>query len=205
MSSDPRIILSCNLFQAFVENGRKEGFWAIRDGWGNSCAKITSVEKANGRAPYYGNPEMTGVLYRLDDGSVVRDPYERFSPGRGGWHWMQPPTWSKEPDVDPFSNRQTVHVPFHRNTEAKKLGATWSDLFGLFWVDQRDHDKVARLGKAGLFDPLPPNVYYDVTLEEKMRLKEIGGRWDPDRKLWYLAGDRFEEIAIADGMGLRRI
>lgn len=202
----PRIaIFSGTIFEMFVENGRKTGFWATRDSWSNSCAQITFVGPTGGKAPYFGNPEMRGVLYRFTHCEVLRDPYEHFSPGRGGWYWIQPPDWSGEPHIDPFAHRLELHVAFSRNKEAKKLGATWSDTFRKFWIDERDLEKVQILRAAGFFEPLPPPVHYIVHPSRKDEFKALGGRWDDRVKRWYLAGDRFKEIPLADAAGFIRI
>lgn len=59
-----------NVFQMFVANGERPGFWLRRTTSGNTCAQVTSVGPFNGPPPYYGNPLVSADIYDLLTGEL---------------------------------------------------------------------------------------------------------------------------------------
>lgn len=83
-----------NVFQMYVENGNRAGFWIRRNSWGNTAAFVLSVQgkregDLEGVPPYYGDPLVVADVYDLhrpllkELHSVVRCPgtytYQRFA------------------------------------------------------------------------------------------------------------------------------
>jgi len=57
-----------NIYQMYVRNGNKAGFWVVRDSWSDCVAIIRSVDRKTagaltGAPPYYGNPPVRGGLW----------------------------------------------------------------------------------------------------------------------------------------------
>ncbi|WP_304546141.1 hypothetical protein [Sulfurimonas microaerophilic] len=60
-----------NIYQAYVDNGNKTGFFISSDIWSKVIAHITKVQGKTfgeliGRPPYYGYPKVFANLYKLD-------------------------------------------------------------------------------------------------------------------------------------------
>lgn len=93
-----------NLFEMFVANGARPGFWLRRTTWSNSCARVTSVGPLTGPAPYFGNPNVYADLYDLTSGEL-REANARL-PAAGTyktWRQIEPPAWAvggRDPDDD---------------------------------------------------------------------------------------------------------
>jgi len=56
-----------NIYQMYVANGNKAGFWVKRDSWSSQTALITSIDgmsegQLNGVAPYFGNLKVKGLM-----------------------------------------------------------------------------------------------------------------------------------------------
>lgn len=84
-----------NLFQMYVANGSRPGFWIKRTTWGNSCARVTSVGPLTGAPPYYGNPKVYADVYDMQTGAL-REANARL-PAAGTykiWRKIDPPTWA---------------------------------------------------------------------------------------------------------------
>lgn len=144
-----------NVYQMYVEFGKRPGFWLRRTTWGNTCAKVVSVGEFSGKAPYYGNPEVRADVYDLATGALKEANAVVSVPGTyKTWRWIQPPAWSGEPAFDPKEGRVILDVPFELNKKVSTRGARWSDLLGAWWVAENDTatlDKIYALGvcKAG--------------------------------------------------------
>lgn len=57
----------------YYANGKKFGFWIQRDSWGNTIARVVSIEgvtegqEINGKKPYHGNPKVFAEFYKEED------------------------------------------------------------------------------------------------------------------------------------------
>lgn len=84
-----------NLFQMFVDNGCRPGFWLRRTTWDTSCARVTSVGPLTGPAPYYGNPKVHADIFDLTTGEL-REANARL-PAAGTyktWRLIDAPKWA---------------------------------------------------------------------------------------------------------------
>ncbi len=91
-----------NIYQMYVENGKRPGFWIGRTTWGNTIARVISVGPLKGPAPYFGNPEVVARVYDIHTGAV-KD--ERFVITTAGtyktWFRAEAPEWAWDfPDLD---------------------------------------------------------------------------------------------------------
>lgn len=83
-----------NVFQMFVANGERPGFWLRRTTWGNTCAQVTSVGPFKGPSPYYGNPVVTADIYDLLTGELKERGARVAVPGTyKTWRQIDPPSW----------------------------------------------------------------------------------------------------------------
>lgn len=59
-----------NIYEMYYENGKQFGFWIMRKSWGNTIAKVVSIdgviegEEISGVNPYYGNPKVIAEFYK---------------------------------------------------------------------------------------------------------------------------------------------
>jgi hypothetical protein len=56
-----------NIYQMYVANGNKAGFWVKRNSWSWQTALVTSIGgkshgALNGNAPYFDNPKVKGLM-----------------------------------------------------------------------------------------------------------------------------------------------
>lgn len=62
-----------NVYEMYEENDFQFGFFVVRDSWGNTLAKVLSIEGViegepiPGIAPYFGGPTVTAEFYRAQD------------------------------------------------------------------------------------------------------------------------------------------
>lgn len=84
-----------NVFQMFVQNGKRPGFWLRRTTWENTCAKVTSVGPFKGPPPYFGNPKVFADIYDLKTGALRERGARIPAPGTyKTWRQIDPPAWS---------------------------------------------------------------------------------------------------------------
>ena len=85
-----------NVFQMYVANGEKPGFWLRRTTWGNTCARVTSVGELMGPPPYYGNPAVLADIYDFRTGALKEKGAKIPAPGAyKTWRLIVPPEWSR--------------------------------------------------------------------------------------------------------------
>lgn len=85
-----------NVFQMYVANDRKPGFWLRRTTWGNTVAKVVSVGELTGHAPYYGNPKVHADIFNFRTGKL-KEAGARI-PAAGTyktWRQIDPPAWAE--------------------------------------------------------------------------------------------------------------
>lgn len=62
-----------NVYQMYYANGKKFGFWIQRDSWGNTIARVVSIEgvvegnEIHGKKPYHNNLKVFAEFYKEDD------------------------------------------------------------------------------------------------------------------------------------------
>jgi len=85
-----------NVFQMYVANGEKPGFWLRRTTWGNTCAQVTSVGEFSGPPPYYGSPTVFADIFDLRTGTLKDKGAKISAPGTyKTWRLISPPAWAK--------------------------------------------------------------------------------------------------------------
>ncbi|WP_145114263.1 hypothetical protein [Gimesia panareensis] len=67
---------SKNVYEMYVDNGNKAGFFVRRDSWSSIYAKVISIEGKSegpltGTPRYFGNPEVIVDIYK-NDGSLSK-------------------------------------------------------------------------------------------------------------------------------------
>ena len=83
-----------NLFEIFVAEGSRTGFWLRRTTWATSCARVIFVGPLIADPPYYGTPKVHADIYDLSSGAL-RDANVRL-PAAGTyktWRKIEPPCW----------------------------------------------------------------------------------------------------------------
>lgn len=66
-----------NVYEMYILNGCKFGFYIVRDSWGFTVAKITGIEGVKegnmipGKAPYFGNPKVIAEFYKTPNISKI--------------------------------------------------------------------------------------------------------------------------------------
>lgn len=84
-----------NLFEMFIANGARPGFWLRRTIWASSCARVTSIGQLTGPAPYYGNPEVHADIYDLTTGELHEANVRLPAAGTyKTWRFINPPPWA---------------------------------------------------------------------------------------------------------------
>ena len=86
-------------------------------------------------------------------------------------------------------NQQRVYldVPIEEKDEAKALGARFGSYRGQWYtMAGEDMTKFSRWPISQKEDSEFDRTYFKVPFEERATVKEIGGRFDPERKLWFL-------------------
>jgi hypothetical protein len=85
-----------NVFQMYIANGAKVGFWLRRTTWGSTCAQVTSVGEFKGPPPHYGNPVVIADIYDLQTGELKQEGARIPVPGTyKTWRQIDPPTWRR--------------------------------------------------------------------------------------------------------------
>jgi hypothetical protein len=83
-----------NIYSMYVANERAVPFWVTK--WNSQVLLVTSVGTLRGRAPYYGNPTVTGELFSVYRENERTDTYSKIeertvrSPGTYNWLWVEP-------------------------------------------------------------------------------------------------------------------
>jgi hypothetical protein len=90
-----------NIYQMYVANGNRAGFYVRRANWTGTYARVVSVAgresgPLRGRPPYFGNPPVTMDVYNLD-GTVRARGQELLSPGNRSYSLFVPPNASEGP------------------------------------------------------------------------------------------------------------
>ena len=59
-----------NIYEMYYANGKRFGFWIQRNSWGNTIAKVISIEGVNegeeiqGKKPYFNNQKVMAEFYK---------------------------------------------------------------------------------------------------------------------------------------------
>ena len=87
-----------NIYEMYVANGNKAGFWVQRDGWEAHVAQVISISgetegPLRGKPPYYGNPHVVMDLYDTWDRKLKAVGADLSCPGSDGYWLVDKPNW----------------------------------------------------------------------------------------------------------------
>lgn len=156
-----------NIFQMYVAHDGP-GFWLRRTTWESTCARVVGIGELTGPAPYYGNPPVLADVYSLD-GRLKEELASLPVPGTfKTWRQIEPPRWASHAIL--------------RSLDDTIVAAA------LVRHDRR---------KGGSADDQAMRVELGVPYTRRTEAKAIGARWDPARKVWWIASTNKEALAKA--------
>ena len=83
-----------NVFEMYVANDMKPGFWLRRTTWGNTCARVIEVGEFKGPSPYFGNPKVYADIFDLRTGALKEAKARIPVPGTyKTWRLIDAPEW----------------------------------------------------------------------------------------------------------------
>ena len=56
----------------------------------------------------------------------------------------------------------------------------------------------------GVLPPPPPRFYFLIKYTERKNAKQLGARWDPQRKLWFAESAQVKMALLAAGFKLKK-
>ncbi len=95
-----------NIYQMYVQNGMRCGFWVQRNSWSTNVARVTSINgqfegPLDGHPPYFKNQKVRGDIYESVTGEMTwrngnsGKNNELTSAGTFGYFLIATPSWSK--------------------------------------------------------------------------------------------------------------
>ena len=81
-----------NLYEMYVANDMKVGFWVKRRTWGDLCARITFVGELERNGRWYGGATVRADIFRFVSGSLKEADAVLSAPGSPkAWQQIPPP------------------------------------------------------------------------------------------------------------------
>jgi hypothetical protein len=79
-----------NIYQMYVANANKAGFYVVRNSWGNTVARITKIGgktegELEGNPPYFKNQIVKADIYKRDTGELIESGATISCPGTYGY------------------------------------------------------------------------------------------------------------------------
>jgi Domain of unknown function (DUF5710) len=164
-----------NIYEMYVAHG-SAGFWVRRITWGGSCARVVRVGKITRPGPYFGSPSVLMDVYSL--GGQLKDEAAPL-PAAGTyktWRKIEPPDWAGS------ANLRALDDP-RLDVALAQLDRKRHKAPGMMYAN----DKV--------------RVRLNVTYQQKDVAKNLGARWDPGQKFWWLPADNHAAINRAKELG----
>lgn len=147
----------------FVAHGGP-GFWVRRTTWGGTCARIVRVGQITQPAPYFGNPSVLMDVYTLK--GELKDAAAAL-PAAGTyktWRQIGAPEWATTAKLRLLDDPELDEV--------------------LARLDRKRHKgPTATQEEPG---PAPAQVWLKVPFARKDEAKELGARWSPADRAWWL-------------------
>lgn len=171
-NNDWQEIQNENVFQMFIAHGGP-GFWVRRTTWGTTCARVVRVGAMTGPAPYFGNPSVLMDVYTL--GGQIKDEAAQLPvPGTyKTWRKIEAPAWTATAKLRPLDD-PILDVALAR-------------------LDQKRH----KSGAKGEVE----KVWLIVPFARKDEAKNLGARWSPIDKAWWLPAGHETALAKARKLG----
>jgi hypothetical protein len=93
-----------NVYEMYVRNGNRAGFWVVRDSWVGVVAIVRSVDRQqsgalSGNPPYYGNPPVRAGLWDWKVKRWRQKYYELSCPGTYAYRRVDRPTEEETPTL----------------------------------------------------------------------------------------------------------
>ena len=90
-----------NVYEMYVANGNRTGFWVQRDSWGNSVAMVLLIggQKEGPlrcKPPYFGNPAVVMDLYDCRTRQLVSKNADLSCPGTFAYQLVEKPDWAPD-------------------------------------------------------------------------------------------------------------
>lgn len=93
---------SMNVYEMYVNNGEKAGFYIQRETWGNTIACVTTVGGCStgplsGKPPYFERQEVLAIFFNLHTGEYLNES-PVSSPGTYAYHLVGAaslPPWAR--------------------------------------------------------------------------------------------------------------
>lgn len=197
--------VSINVYQMYLEFGRKTGFWLWRITWGNTIAKVTTVPELTGRHPYYNDAEIRADIYDIHTGALKEKDAVIPVPGTfKTWRMAQPPSWSTDAAFDPASLWVPLYLPYELNKKARSYGGRWSELMGQWVIKADDAKHLKKAEEAGFLKPPTPvaSVYFDLPYANRGVAKEVHAKWEAELNIWSLPVNRIDHITNLKDQGV---
>ncbi len=103
-----------NVYEMYVANENRAGFWIQRNSWGGTCAYVRLVGGREagdlpGVAPYFSNLPVHADLHDLSTGVLKERRFLLSCPGTFAYHLIGAPRWA--PTLDGRATPTTDGVP----------------------------------------------------------------------------------------------
>lgn len=160
-----------NVYEMIVKYGGP-GLWIRRTTWGNTCARIVALGRFTRPAPYFGSPPVLMDVYTLD-GQPKQALAQVPVPGTyKTWRRWPEPEWAKTTRLRPLNDRRIAAALKKLDRRRFKLSGAQSSSR----TPSTEHPNSNSIERVEL----------RVAYRHKERAKQIGARWDPSRKVWWL-------------------
>jgi hypothetical protein len=162
-----------NVFEMYLAHGGP-GFWVRRTTWGTTCARVIRVGAFTAPGPYFGNPSVLMDVYTLG-GQLKEGLVPLPVPGTyKTWRCVETPPWAGSTDL--------------RVLDDSAIETALASL-------DRKRNKAPRKSTTERF-------WLSVPYERKEEAKQLGARWSPADRSWWLPVDNIEAIDRARVLGL---
>lgn len=99
-----------NIYEMYVANGNRVGFWVQRNSWGSTCAIVRRVGGRTegtlpGVAPYHLDVAVHGDVYDLSTGDRKQHSATLSCPGTFAYHRIETPKWALVAEEGPDRRR----------------------------------------------------------------------------------------------------
>ena len=83
-----------------------------------------------------------------------------------------------------------LKVPFADKDEVKQLGAKWDGDMKSWYIPEGADESTFSKWETHTPSPNAPKIYISVPFADKDAVKQLGARWDGDKKSWYYTADK---------------
>jgi hypothetical protein len=121
-----------NVYEMYVRNGNRAGFWVVRDSWTGVVALVRSIDRGqsgalSGDPPYYGNPPVRAGLWDWKLKRWRQKYYELSCPGTYAYRRVDRPTEEETPAVTGSESPDEAEHPQGRSEATEGSEATFAE------------------------------------------------------------------------------